>query len=160
MNIGIIVFSQTGTTLSVAQKLKEKLSSGDNPVNIERVTHKGGDKVPNENVELDMCPDVDKYDVLVFCSPVWAFSLSFVMKAYLQQISSLQNKKVALFVTKSLPFSWTGGNNAINQMKEIVKSKNADICGTDMIRSNKINDDIEINNMIEKLIKSLGMVKG
>ncbi len=86
-------------------KQKEKLSSKDYAVNIERVTHKGGDKVPDNSVELDVCPDVDKYDVLFFSSPVWAFSLSFVMKAYLQQISSLKSKKVALFVTKSLPFS-------------------------------------------------------
>ncbi len=155
MNIGVIVFSQTGSTFSIAQKLKEKLSSQGFSVNVERVTHKGGDKVPDNNIELDVCPDAEKYDVLVFGAPVWAFSLSSVMKEYLSQISSLKGKKAALFVMKALPFSWTGGNNAINQMKKTVISKGADICGTEVIWRSKMKDDDAVNGMIERLSKYL-----
>jgi len=41
MNIGIIVYSQTGNTLSVAKKLEERLSAAGHSVNLEQVTVAG-----------------------------------------------------------------------------------------------------------------------
>ena len=35
----------------------------------------------------------------------------------------------ACFVTKGLPFAWTGGNRAITQMQEACKVKGAAVCG-------------------------------
>ncbi len=55
------------------------------------------------------------------------------MTAYLEQIPSLQDKKIACFVTKGLPFNWTGGNKAISKMKEICQSKGGTVVGTDII---------------------------
>jgi len=36
----------------------------------------------------------------------------------------------ACFVTKGLPFAWTGGNRAITQMQEACKAKGTVVCGT------------------------------
>jgi len=48
MNIGIIVYSQTGNTLSVAKKLEEKLSLAGHSATLEQVKvvseHKQGDR--------------------------------------------------------------------------------------------------------------------
>jgi NAD(P)H dehydrogenase (quinone) len=153
MKIGIIVFSHTGNTYTIAQKLQDKLSSKGHTVNIERITHKGSNTPDIKNVQLDERPDVDKYDVVVFGSPVWGFSLSSVMTAYLTQISTFQNKKIACFVTKSLPFSWTGGNRAIMQMKKIIESKNANVCGTEIVTQSSIKNDTKLKDVIEKLSK-------
>ena len=37
MNVGIIVYSKTGNTLSVAEKLQEAIRSAGHTVNIERI---------------------------------------------------------------------------------------------------------------------------
>jgi NAD(P)H dehydrogenase (quinone) len=151
MKIGIIIHSQTGNTYEVAQKLQERLIVEGHSVNIEKVTQKSDKPTDIKNVQLVEKPDTDKYDVLIFGAPVWGFSLSSVMAAYLTQISSLQKKKVVCFVTKSLPFSWTGGNRAINQMMKIVKTKNANVCGTKIIIRKSIKNNDEIKDIIESI---------
>jgi menaquinone-dependent protoporphyrinogen IX oxidase len=95
MKIGIIVFSQTGNTHSVALRLKEQLSAAGHSANVERVEISGELGRGATNFQLKTRPEVDPYDALVFGAPVMAFSLSPVMTSYLEQIASLQNRKVA-----------------------------------------------------------------
>jgi len=86
---------------------------------------------------------------LIFGSPVHAFSLANAMKVYLEQIPSLQDKKIALFVTKNLPFEWTGGTRAIGQMKKICQYKGGIIMGTGIIIWNKQRDK-KIAEVVDK----------
>ena len=147
MNIGIIVYSQTEHTLSVAQKLSEKLSADGHIVNVERVVPKGEVKPNDVDVSFREQPDTNPYDALIFGSPVHAFNVAPAMKAYLNQIPSLQDKKVACFVTKSLPLDWTGGNQAIKTMKTICQSKGGIILGSGIV-----NWSMGRENKIEKLV--------
>lgn len=137
MKIGIVIHSYTGNTYKVAQELQKRLSDDGKDVKIERVSMVGGDKPKGKDITFENPPEVEEYDALIFGSPVHAFSLSLAMKTYLEQISSLEGKKIALFVTKNLRFNWTGGNQAINQMKKICKSKGGLIIGTGIIVWNK-----------------------
>ena len=141
MKIGIVVYSQTEHTYSVAQKLQKRLQEKGNDVELERVVVKGEVHPGSKDMEFEIIPDVEKYDALVFGSPVQAFSLARPMKAYLEQIPSLQGKKIALFVTKGVRFNWTGGTQAIGKMKKISQSKGGSIVGTDIIVWNKNRDD-------------------
>lgn len=129
MKIGIIVYSQTGNTASVAQKLKEELEGAGHAAQLETVTTVGEVKPGAKEIELKAAPQVDAYDALVFAAPVHAFSLAPAMKAYLQQLPALAGRKVACFVTKQLPFNWTGGNGAIAKMKKLCQEKGATLCG-------------------------------
>lgn len=88
MKIGIIVHSHTGNTLSVAQKIKEKLLTAGHSVNLEQVTAVNEDSVAAGKIQLKTIPDVSTYDILIFGAPVNGFSLSQVMKEYLLQIPS------------------------------------------------------------------------
>lgn len=133
MKIGIIIYSQTEYTYSVAQKLKEKLIAYGHQANLERVITAGDAQPGAKNIEFKAQPDVNMYDALIFGDPVHAFSLAPAMKAYLEQITSLQNKKVACFVTKGLPFHRTGGKQAISQMKKISESKGGTVLGTGIV---------------------------
>lgn len=134
IKIGIIVHSQTNNTYSVAQKLQEKLQEMGNDVEIKRVSMVGGDVPKNKkDIQIEDPPEISGYDALIFAAPVHAFSLAPAMQVYLKQISSLHDKKVALFVTKGLPFKFTGGTRAIGQMKNICKSKGGKIVGTDIV---------------------------
>ena len=141
MKIGIVVYSQTEHTYSVAQKLQERLKENGKEVEIERVVPKGEVNPGSKDIEFENLPDVEGYDALVFGSPVHAFSLAPAMKVYLEQVPSLQGKKVALFVTKGAPFNWTGGNQAINKMKNICQSKGGTVSGTGIVVWNKKRDE-------------------
>jgi flavodoxin len=149
MKIGIIVYSKTENTYSVAQKLQEKLMAQENEVEIQRVTPIGEVNPKAKNIQYENKPDVIKYDSIIFGSPVHAFSLAPPMRAYLEQIESLHGKDVACFVTKGLRFNWTGGNQAIGKMKKIIESKGGKVVGTDIVVWNK-NRDQKIDEMIRK----------
>ncbi len=151
MNIGIIVYSQTGNTNSVALKLKEKLATAGHSVNIERLLLAGDMQPGAKDLQFKMRPEVGTYDALVLGAPVEAFSLSQVMKSYLTQVASLKGKKVACFVTKGLPFYWTGGSRAIGQMKKICGSKEATICGTGIVVWMGKDREKKIDEVVEKL---------
>ncbi len=141
MKIGIIVHSQTDNTYSVALKLQETLTESGNDVEVKKVSMVGGDKPENKNkIQLENPPDVTSFDALIFGAPVHAFSLAPAMRVYLEQLPSLENKKIALFVTKGLRFEWTGGSRAIGQMKKLCQSKSGEIVGTGIIIWNKQRD--------------------
>lgn len=141
MKIGIIVHSQTGNTYSIALKLQEVLTKSGNDVEVKRVSMVGGDRPENKaKIQLEDPPDVTDFDGLIFGAPVHAFNLSPAMQIYLEQLPSLENKKIALFVTKGLRFEWTGGSRAIGQMKNLCQSKGGEIVGTGIVIWNKQRD--------------------
>ncbi|MFA9380701.1 MAG: flavodoxin family protein, partial [Acetanaerobacterium sp.] len=111
MTIGIIVYSQTGNTFSVAQKLALRLSDAGHTASIIAV-ETAGEVPPAQRPTLKEIPDVSGYDAVVFGSPVHAFSLSPAMTVCMEQIASLSGKRTGLFVTQQLPFAWMGGNRA------------------------------------------------
>ena len=87
MKIGIIVYSQTGHTLSVAVALQKKLTAEGHTVNLERVEASGPVKPGVTDVRLKTRPEVDTYDVLVFASPVWGGAMAPPMTSYLEQVA-------------------------------------------------------------------------
>jgi len=95
VTIGIIVHSQTEHTYSVAQKLQSKLLDNGHETNLERVITVGDTPQGTKDIQFKNLPDVNAYDALIFGAPVQAFSLSKAMNAYMQQIKSLQSKKIA-----------------------------------------------------------------
>ncbi|MFA0832998.1 MAG: flavodoxin family protein [Methanobacterium formicicum] len=149
MDIGIIVYSQTEHTYSVAEKLQEKLIEIGSSVKVEKVIPVGEANPGKKDITFETRPNIDEYDALIFGSPVHAFHLAPAMKAYLEQLPSLQDKKVACYVTKGLPFHRTGGNKAISQMKKLCQSKGGTVIGTGIIvwRGGR---EKEIQELIEK----------
>jgi flavodoxin len=133
MNIGIIVYSQTGNTLSVSKTLETKLAAAGHTVALEQVTVAGGRKQGDREFRLESLPDVGQHDALVFASYVEAFSLCAVMARYLRQIESLDGKRVACLVTQQFPYPWMGGNRAVGQMRKLCKSKGATIVGSGIV---------------------------
>ena len=149
MKIGIIVHSQTGHTYEVAQKIEENLLVAGHTVEIEQIRLAGGQQTPNKNSKIENPPDATAFDAVIFGAPVQAFALSKVMQMYLEQIPSLQDKKIALFVTKGLPFNWTGGSRAIGQMKKICQAKGGIVYGTEIVVWSK-NRDKQIAELVQK----------
>lgn len=156
MKIGIIVYSQTGNTLSVATKLEESLSAAGHSATLEQVKVAGERKTGTRDFKLETLPSVEPYDVLVFGAAVEGFTLSPVMRSYLGRIASLQNKKVACLVTQAFPYPWLGGNRAVHQMRRLCESKGATVCGSGIVNWMRSRRDQRIAGVVDRLSKLLG----
>jgi flavodoxin len=123
MKVGIIIHSQTGHTLSVAEALSAKLQASGHYAKIERVTAAADDETNPSLVKLTSAPDTAGYDMLIFGAPVRGFHLSPVMEAYINKQPTLKGKPVSCFITESFPKPWMGGNQAMARFNEICRSK-------------------------------------
>lgn len=120
--VGIIVYSKTRNTLSVAEKIRDALTAAGNEVTLERFmaeTEVGTNKL----IGLTAKPHCSGFDVLIFGSPVQAFSLDPAMTMYMHQTGAIQAKKTICFITQHLPKPWMGGNNAMRQLLALLKAK-------------------------------------
>lgn len=150
MKIGIIVHSKTGNTLSVAEKLKEKLLSEGHSINLERVTVADEGQTEAGKVHLTSRPDVSAYDMLVFGASVRGFSLSPAMTAYLAQLESLSDKKATCFLTEFFPLPSMGGNQAMEQMRTLCNHKGISVCEIGIVNWSNINRKKMIGDVVEK----------
>jgi len=133
MNVEIIVFSRTGNTLSVAERIRDALVAAGHTTAIERVHAENEDPSNRTSVRLKDAPNPAPFDCVIFGAPVEGFSLSSIMKAYLQQMPGIAGKRIGCFVTQQLPKPWLGGNHAVRQMRELCGSKGAEVSQTGIV---------------------------
>ncbi|UOO37252.1 flavodoxin family protein [Oscillospiraceae bacterium CM] len=150
MNIGIVVHSHTQNTLSVGERLKEALAAKGHTVALKRVIAVNEDPTSNQPVLLAEAPDVSGDDYVIFGAPVRAFSISPVMKVYLQQMSSINGKKVACFVTQYLKKPWMGGNRAVRQMTRLAASLNGSVVHTGIVNWTSPARDEQIETVLSE----------
>ena len=156
MDIGMIVFSHTGNTHSVATRLREKLSAAGHGVEYERLAVVGGFDPARaaqspDGIRFESLPDVEKHDRIIFGSPVQGFSLSQAMIQYLKRLPSLEGKEVAFLVTEAFPYGWMGGNRAIRQMTDICQSKGAAVRGSGLVNWMRRSRERQIEEVINRL---------
>lgn len=130
MKVGIIIYSRTGNTLSVAEKLKQSLLNAGHTVSIERITAENEDPNARGAVKLTQIPNISIYDHVILGAPVQGFSLSPIMKAYLSQLTNLNGRKIACYVTQNFPKAWMGGRQAIKQMVRGISQKGGSVMHT------------------------------
>lgn len=151
MKVGIMVYSHTGNTLSVALKLQEALNEKGHTATIERVVPVESKPQAKGKTALQNAPDVTPYDALIFASPVYGFALAPTMLLYLSQISSLADKKVACFVTMNFKFKWLGGNHSVRQITAACKEKGADVLKSGIVSWESKSRDEEIAAVVSRL---------
>lgn len=149
MKIGIILFSETGNTYSVAKKIKDHLKNKD--VTIEKIAIQ---RLSNDRSHFNFTyePSIEDYDLIIFGAFVEGFMLTPVMREYLLK-QDLTNKKTMAFVTHFFPYAWMGGNNSLKQMKELLQQKGSNILSSGVInwkhpKRNKEIDDL-VNNFTQ-----------
>lgn len=151
MNIGIIYYSQTGNTRSVAERIKEQLTTRGHNVTLDEVLVEGAASPGPVPVTLTRAPSVESYDAVILGAPVQAFSLCKPMKAYLPRMGSLQGKKAACFVTKHIGNNWTGGNGAVRAMKKALESSGGEFAGFEIIHWSAPDRDTRIASSAARL---------
>lgn len=127
MHIALIIHSKTGNTLSVVEKMKEKLVSLGHTVTLDRLEASNDEEVDATKIVWVKRPKLQPADAYIFGAPVRGFMLSAVMQAYLAHMDELSSKPVICFVTQYFPFKWMGGNNAMKQFKSLLINKKANI---------------------------------
>ena len=150
MNVGVIIHSHTGNTLSVGEKLKETISNKGHIVHLQRVRAMNEDPAAAGKIELSEIPDISGYDTVIFAAPVRAFSLSPVMKTYLSQLPDLSNKKIFCFVTQQLPRPWMGGNRAIKQMIQLITEKGGKVSDQSIVNWSCKDREAQITDILQR----------
>jgi flavodoxin len=151
MNIGIIVYSLSGHTMAVAQKLVERLESAGHTATLARVEVVGPATLNTEDAELKTKPAVDAYEALVLATPVRGGALPSPMRRYLEQIPSLQDKQVACLMTHY--FRWSvGAEQMFTQLKAICESKGATVLGSGDVRWPGLRRNQKIEDALDRLV--------
>jgi flavodoxin len=148
--VGIIVYSHTGRTLTVAERLKERLSEIGHSVTLERLETVGPASLSADTVELRTKPFVGGYDALVLGSPVRGGRMSGPMRSYLEQVPSLEGKKVACLVTGFFPAGW-GRNQTLAEMEGACESKGAVVCGSGSVGWFSLRRNRQISRVVDRL---------
>ncbi len=154
MKIGIIVYSQTGHTLEVCEKLKDRYTQQGHQVSLERVTVVGERTPQSKSFQLECRPDPDPYDVVVFASYVEAFSLCQVMMRYMKGLGDMGGQRVACLLTQQFPYAWMGGCRALGQMKRICRDRGADPCADAIVHWAKSKRAATMSMALERLARS------
>ena len=151
MKIGVILYSQTGNTLKVAQALQASLTDTGHETALLRVTVAPTDPKNAAAPVLIDKPDPTGFDMLYFAAPVQAFSLAPAMKAYLAQMPGLGGKRVAYFMTQFFPYRWMGGANALRQFKAALEAKNANLTACGVIQWSRKDRDAQVAQLLRLL---------
>ncbi len=151
MKIGMIVYSQTGNTLAVAERLQQQLSAQGHDASLQRLQVVAGSSKQARDVRIAELPDLNGYQALVLCSPVQGFSLAPAMKIYLAQVQLSSGLPVALLMTQHFPYPWMGGKQAIGQFQQACRQQGAAIKGEMIVNWSNSRREQQIRDGISKL---------
>ena len=154
MNIGMIVYSETGHTLSVAVKLQQRLAAAGHQVALERLETVAPLTMGATTARLKSRPPIEPYDALVLGTPVRGGAPSPPMAAYLAQTPSLHGKRVALLVTGFFPYTW-GRQQTLARLKETCEAKGATVCGAGSVRWPSLTRRRQIAAAVDSLVRAL-----
>jgi len=123
MKIGLVIYSQTGNTMSVAKEIQNKLTENGHEAVIEKIEAVGAESNARESFAFTSIPKPLGYDKLILAAPVQAFSLNGVMKKYLKEYFKTDAQTFGCLVTQHFKFSWMGGNNAVRAITSLCAAK-------------------------------------
>jgi len=155
MNIGIIVYSKTGNTLQVAERITTALMQKGDHVELQRFTAEMESAQSNRPVRLSALPDPNGYDALIIGAPVQAFSLDPAMTMYLKQIGALQKVTTLCFITQHFKKAWMGGNRAMKQLLEQLKVKGVFATATGVVNWSSEQREAQIDLIVKQCVKTL-----
>jgi len=154
MNIGIIIYSHSGHTLSVGVKIKKTLLAQGHSVRLEKITAANEDPQSKERIRLTAIPDISPYDAVIFGAPVKGAQLSPIMKAYLAQLPAVQSRKAACFVTQQFRIKWMGSSRAVKQITRAVEQKGTPIIASGIVQwSSEVREE-QIRQVVDSLCRA------
>lgn len=152
MHIGLIIHSQTGHTLAVAEKLVSVLEKAGHTVTF---THLKSEKASDGKATQPLVfPSLDTYDGIVFGSHVEAFQLALPMKEALDRMGPLNGKIIGCLVTQQLKKPWLGGSWASMKMSKICTLKGGQVKAVTSVQWSSSERESLIENALGELEKA------
>lgn len=116
MKLGIIVYSESGHTLSVVNKIEESLIQ--NHVEVKKM-------ILNFTVEkgtrmLVQPPKLESCEAYIIASPIQGFQLAKPMSDYLVQNPLPKDAKIGILLTEYFKVMFLGGNYSLKQAKATI----------------------------------------
>lgn len=155
MKIGIVIYSQSGITAKVAKTLASALSAKGHDVYTTLLRTIGKVKPGSTDFEIRNAPSPDEFDAIVVAGPVWAFTINSVILKYVRGLGKLSGKKALCFVTKGLPFLWTGGGRALKALEAELSLSDAILQPGVIINRMKTGKDDTLRPYIEQMVDAL-----
>lgn len=133
MKIGIIVYSRSGHTELVADRISEKLSDAGHDVEIKRLEPLEPVKVSVRQAVLKSIPAIRGYDILIIGSPVQGGAPAAPVLEFLNRVPSMKEKRTVIFATHFFRREW-GAVQSLAILKDLCESKGARILSLEDIR--------------------------
>ena len=152
MKIGIVIHSQSGHTAQVAKYLVDAFKGKGHEVDISLLRTSGKVAPRSSSFELKSIPEVADCDCILLGGPVWGFSASPVICKFINTLGRLTGKKVLCFVTKGLPFLWTGGTQALARMNEELALSDATVFEGEIMHTFGMPGEEKVKPVIERIV--------
>ena len=124
MNVAVVVFSETGKTLKLAELAREKLLADGHSVQLTRLqtdpVFDSKHNLPEDQIKFTNLPDLGSASVLIFGTPVWAFRPCAAGRKALRDLGpQLKGKSVLPFITHGFPWAWLTGTSSANALRRL-----------------------------------------
>lgn len=127
MNIELIVHSQTGNTLFVANALKTAVESINPDINLTHVKANNEREMDVNKIAISNLPDCSGADLIVIGAPVRGANASPAILKTIDTLGSIEGKKCVVFTTEFFPFDWMGGQRAVAKMEQELTARGAQV---------------------------------
>lgn len=155
MNIQLIVHSQTGNTLFVANALKSAVESINPDITLTHVEANNEREMNLSKVAISSIPDCTEADLIVLGGPVRGASPSPAILKTISSLGSLEGKKCVVFTTEFFPFDWMGGKRAVTMMEKELTARGAQVTRNAIIHWKRRDRIKQIDQFIDDFKKLL-----
>ncbi|NLD99428.1 MAG: flavodoxin family protein [Fibrobacter sp.] len=154
MKIAIVIYTQSGHTLQFAKAIEKRFNSSGYETELFYLRTSGPVTPKGDKFTIKNPPDISGFDAALFGSPVWAFKAAPVIMEYLLQLKNFKGKKALSFVCKGLPFTWTGGDQAIKAMNQELESSGCDVLPGVILQAFFKPNQKKIDEAVEKVFSN------
>lgn len=141
MNKAVVFYSLTGNTKIVAN-----LFEGYDQLEITT----NNNYPQSKDNKLVRIPDISNYEEIIFACPTHGMRMAKPMVSYIEQLETLENKHIHVFITHFFPFKWMGGTQTLKQFKKMIEKKSGTVDQMVSVNWKSKRREQLILNMLEK----------
>lgn len=155
MRVGVVYYSYSGhTALLVARLVSELSRVRGGQVREIPLEPEGSLQFNAISVPLKSMPTIEECDALILGTPVHGGRMSGPMRTFLEDISSLEDLRVAFLLTHFFPRQW-GAVQTAEAMDALCREKGAEVLGSADVTWFSLHRENQINACISHIASLL-----
>ena len=156
MKIAIVFYSFSGNTRNLARFIQESFSGHDTTlVDLKLAKEERNFLAQCRDAAFKKRPELagsafnpEKFDLIIFASPVWAYTFTPALRSVLSKIDNLSNKKAAAILTCG---SGAGTKKALQELENMLKQKGGNVVFTGVVHGHKCTRAAYLNEQLRPL---------